>query len=108
MLGPFIAYLCRTAAKHKASVELWSHLPEEYADAWDVVIDTAAVKTDTTAHAPGEPLSLVGRSVIVLREHIAAEPEPDHSVAASVAAQTGPERTATRSTGRSGERSRRR
>jgi glycogen operon protein len=82
--------------------------PEEYADAWDVVIDTAAVKTDTTAHAPGEPLSLVGRSVIVLREHIAAEPEPDHSVAASVAAQTGPERTATRSTGRSGERSRRR
>ncbi|MFN8190159.1 MAG: glycogen debranching protein GlgX [Nocardioidaceae bacterium] len=82
--------------------------PEEYADAWDVVIDTAAVKTDTTAHAPGEPMNLIGRSVIVLREHIAAEPEPDHSVAASVAAQTGPERTATRSTGRSGERSRRR
>lgn len=45
VLGPFIAYLCRTAAKHKASVELWSHLPEEYADAKDWPAIRAAAST---------------------------------------------------------------
>jgi len=82
--------------------------PEEYAAAWDVVIDTAAAQTDTKEHQPGSTFPVEGRSVVVLREHVAAEPEPDHSVAASVAALTGPERTHSRSSGRSGERSRRR
>ena len=30
---------------------------------------------------------MAGRSVVVLREHVAPDPEPDLSVAASVAAQ---------------------
>ncbi len=64
--------------------------PEEYAAAWDVAIDTAASSRDATAHAPGDALTVQGRSVVVLREHVAPTPEPDVSVAASYAA-VGPD-----------------
>ena len=40
-----------------------------------------------------------GRSVVVLREHTVADPEPDLSVAASVAAQVEPEAAARRRSG---------
>ena len=45
IIGRFIAYLCRTAAKHRASVELWSHLPEEFAEAPDWAAIRAAAST---------------------------------------------------------------
>lgn len=45
VIGPFIAYLCRTAAKHRGSVELWSHLPEEFAEARDWPAIRAAAST---------------------------------------------------------------
>ncbi|MCD4536585.1 glycogen debranching protein GlgX [Nocardioides sp. cx-169] len=61
--------------------------PEEYAAAWDVVIDTAGGVDDQTAYQAGEKLALEHRSLIVLREHLEPEDEPDHSVAASLAAQ---------------------
>ncbi|MFN8194103.1 MAG: glycogen debranching protein GlgX [Nocardioidaceae bacterium] len=70
---------------------------EEYAAAWDVAIDTAASSTDTDAHAADTKLTVHGRSVVVLREHSAAEPEPDLTVAASVAALVEPERATKRS-----------
>jgi glycogen operon protein len=59
--------------------------PEEYARAWDVVIDTGGADEDRTYEA-GASVGLGERSVLVLREHAAPEAEPDHSVAASVAA----------------------
>jgi glycogen operon protein len=62
--------------------------PEEYAKAWDVVIDTSGVASSTTGLEAGATLALDSRTVVVLQEHAEAEPEPDHSVAASVAALT--------------------
>ena len=64
--------------------------PDEYAAAWDVVIDTGGAADDETPHAAGGKLHLETHSVLVLREHSAPEAEVDHSVAASVAqAQRG-------------------
>ncbi len=62
--------------------------PEEFSQAWDVVIDTAG-SGDAPTRAAGETFDLAERSVVVLREHHPPEAEPDSSVAASVAAQTG-------------------
>ncbi|MDO9498225.1 MAG: glycogen debranching protein GlgX [Nocardioides sp.] len=62
--------------------------PEEYAAAWDVVIDTAGHVDEKTPYAAGATLHLEHRSLVVLREYAEPEAEPDHSVAASVAAQS--------------------
>ena len=62
--------------------------PEEYAAAWDVVIDTGGTPDDATTCAAGSTLHLEHRSLVVLIEHSEPEAEPDHSVAASVAAQS--------------------
>jgi glycogen operon protein len=70
--------------------------PEEYAAAWDVVLDTSGAATESTVHKPGSTLTLGDGSMIVLREHAEPEAEPDHSVAASLAAYAQvPEPTAT-------------
>ena len=64
--------------------------PDEYADAWDVVVDTGGSADDQSAFAAGSTYSMASRSLVVLREHLEPEAEPDHSVAASVAqAQRG-------------------
>ena len=60
---------------------------EEYAAAWDVVIDTGG-SADRETHAAGSTVPLATRSLMVLREHAEPEAEPDHSVAASLAALT--------------------
>ncbi|WP_372728434.1 glycogen debranching protein GlgX [Nocardioides sp.] len=62
--------------------------PDEYADAWDVVLDTGGNLDTTTSYAAGKALPLETRSVVVLRQHVAPEAEPDHSVAASLAAHS--------------------
>jgi glycogen operon protein len=72
---------------------------EEYAEAWDVAIDTAAASADPAAHPAGTLMEVHGRSVVVLREHVAASPEPDVTVAASVAAQVEPGRAARQRSG---------
>lgn len=59
--------------------------PDEYAAAWDVVIDTGG-HVDGDTHPAGATLHMETRSLVVLREHTEPEGEPDHSVAASVAA----------------------
>jgi len=61
---------------------------QEYADSWDVVIDTGASVEDREPLAAGGTLHLEASSVVVLREHHDVEQAPDHSVAASVAALT--------------------
>jgi isoamylase len=61
---------------------------EEYAAAWDEVIDTAGAALADKPHEPGARVTLEPRSLLVLREHAAPEEEPDSSVAASIAALT--------------------
>ena len=61
---------------------------EEYAGAWDVVIDTGDVLDDDRPRLAGSALELAGRSVVVLRQHTTPEVEVDHSVAASIKAQS--------------------
>ena len=63
--------------------------PDEYAPAWDVIIDTGGSADDASTHAAGSTVPMASSSVLVLREHSEPEAEPDHSVAASVAAQAG-------------------
>jgi isoamylase len=63
---------------------------EEYSQAWDVVIDTAAAKLDDEPHLAGAALELPARSLLVLREHFEPEEEPDSSVAASLVAMAEP------------------
>jgi glycogen operon protein len=59
--------------------------PEEYAAAWDVVIDTCGAIDGDTPHAADSKLTLRERSTLVLRQHAPVEAAPDDSVAASVA-----------------------
>ncbi len=63
--------------------------PEEYAAAWDVVINTGGSADDSVTCQAGSTFHIETRSLLVLQEHQAPEAEPDHSVAASVAAQAG-------------------
>ena len=60
--------------------------PDEFAKAWDVVIDTSGAADSATTLAAGSTFELDTRTVVVLQEHAEPEAEPDHSVAASVAA----------------------
>ncbi len=62
--------------------------PAEYAEAWDVVINTAGASGPDVARPAGSTFALPASTVLVLREGHEPEPEPDSSVAASVAAQT--------------------
>jgi glycogen operon protein len=64
--------------------------PEEYAGQWDEVIDTSAALLATEPHVAEGKLALEPRSIIVLREHIPPETEPDFSVAASLVALAEP------------------
>lgn len=57
---------------------------------WDVIVDTSGERTDSGPVSGGEIVPLAGKSLIVLRDHEEAEPEVDHSVAASLAARTSP------------------
>ena len=59
--------------------------PAEYAEKWDVIVDTGGVADDARTYVAGDTFELQYRSLVVLREHRAPESEPDHSVAASLA-----------------------
>ncbi|MDR7252701.1 glycogen operon protein [Nocardioides sp. BE266] len=66
--------------------------PAEYADAWDVLIDTGGVADDRGTCAAGTTLPMGERSTLVLRQHVEAEPEEtDRSVAASLSTPAGTE-----------------
>ncbi|GGA76470.1 glycogen operon protein GlgX homolog [Pseudoclavibacter endophyticus] len=57
---------------------------------WSSIIDTAGIRADGEVFKPGATFDLQARSLVVLREFDEPEPEPDHSVAASVATLTQP------------------
>jgi glycogen operon protein len=61
--------------------------PEEYAAAWDIVIDTGEVRRRKGPIRAGVRSKVAGRSVLVLREHTAPVAARASSAAASVAAQ---------------------
>ncbi|MCP8998439.1 glycogen debranching protein GlgX [Pseudarthrobacter sp. RMG13] len=61
---------------------------DEYAPAWDIIIDTAGHNADTAPVKAGQILPVDAKSLVVLRAHMVEEAEPDHSVAASLAALT--------------------
>jgi len=63
--------------------------PQEYAEAWDVVIDTAASAALPTGLAAGSAITVGSRSVVVLRQHHDPVVPADPTVAASVTAQAG-------------------
>ncbi|WP_457205235.1 glycogen debranching protein GlgX [Nocardioides sp. P5_C9_2] len=58
---------------------------DEYAAAWDVVIDTGGSADEERTLEAGATLALGTHSLVVLREHAEPESQPDHSVAASLA-----------------------
>jgi glycogen operon protein len=62
----------------------------EFSPRWDVLVDTAGERANTAPVEPGEVLPVEPKSLMVLCEHVAPEPEVDHSVAASlIQAMTG-------------------
>jgi glycogen operon protein len=61
---------------------------DEYAPAWDVMIDTGGEGADSDVVKADQILMIAAKSLVVLRAHSAPETEPDHSVAASLAALT--------------------
>ena len=58
----------------------------EYAGTWDIVINTGGDLSESPTIDAGASLKMRTHSLVVLQEHSAPELEPDHSVAASVAA----------------------
>jgi isoamylase len=60
--------------------------PVEYAESWDIVIDTGGTPDEVEVLKAGATLPIRERSVLVLREYVPSTVEPDHSVAASLAA----------------------
>ena len=64
----------------------------EYADAWDVLIDTGGVADEHGTSAAGSTVYLGERTTLVLRQHVVVpEEETDHSVAASLTVVAGTE-----------------
>ncbi|WP_104197860.1 glycogen debranching protein GlgX [Cryobacterium sp. M15] len=63
--------------------------PDEYAPAWEIVVDTAGNGADSTPRPAGAIQTVAGRSLAVLRAYHEPEVVPDHSVAASLAGATG-------------------
>ncbi|MGO4247419.1 glycogen debranching protein GlgX [Paenarthrobacter sp. RAF54_2] len=59
---------------------------DEYAPAWDVMIDTGGEGADSDVVKADQILMIAAKSLVVLRAHSTPESEPDHSVAASLAA----------------------
>ncbi len=62
---------------------------EEFSGSWEIVIDTSGELADTDPLKATDVLSVVAKSLVVLRAWEAPEVEIDHSVAASLSAQAG-------------------
>ncbi|MCU1635492.1 MAG: glycogen debranching protein [Cryobacterium sp.] len=59
--------------------------PEEYSEAWEIVVDTAGEGADAVPRPAGAKQTVASRSLVVLRAYQPPEVAPDHSVAASLA-----------------------
>lgn len=62
----------------------------EYSPAWEIVIDTGGEGADSEPRPAGATHTVMGRSLVVLREYHVPEVAPDHSVAASLASHPSP------------------
>ena len=51
--------------------------PDEYADAWEAVIDTGAAAEDDSSRPAGSTFTMETRSVVVLKQYTPPEVEPD-------------------------------
>ncbi|MCU1421683.1 MAG: glycogen debranching enzyme GlgX, partial [Microbacteriaceae bacterium] len=58
----------------------------EFSDQWEIVVDTAGNAADGIPQTAGDVVSVAATSLVVLREYVAVEGDPDHSVAASLTA----------------------
>ena len=58
---------------------------DEYAVEGAVLVDTAGAEADSVPRPAGALLTVQAKSLVILQEHSAPEPEVDHSVAASLA-----------------------
>ncbi|MBD7958200.1 glycogen debranching protein GlgX [Microbacterium sp. Sa4CUA7] len=66
------------------------HIPDaDFAPRWDVMVDTDGELADSPPVDPGGSITVQPKSLVVLREHSDADTDTDHSVAASLAANTG-------------------
>lgn len=63
---------------------------DDYSDSWEVLVDTSGELVGGEPLTGGNPLNVRAKSLVVLGEYVAPEPEVDHSVAASLAAYTTP------------------
>jgi len=63
--------------------------PEEFAAAWEIVVDTAGEGADEIPRPAGAIQTIAPRSLVVLRAYAPPVTAPDHSVAASLAGLTG-------------------
>jgi isoamylase len=73
---------------HTEAVEFT--LPEdEYASAWEIVVDTAGAGVSTEPRNAGDTVTAQAVSALILRQSSGPEPEPDNSVAASLIALSG-------------------
>jgi isoamylase len=60
----------------------------EFSDRWEVVVDTAGQAADSGPKTAGNVIPVQAKSLVVLREYVAAEVDTDHSVAASLTVAT--------------------
>jgi isoamylase len=58
--------------------------PDEYSAVWEIVVDTVGANADSAPRAAGAAIPVEAKSLMVLRAHVPAEAETDHSVAASL------------------------
>jgi len=73
---------------HTEAVEFT--LPEdEYASAWEIVVDTAGAGVSTEPRRAGDTVTAQAVSALILRQTSGPEPETDNSVAASLIALSG-------------------
>jgi glycogen operon protein len=64
--------------------------PEEYSGVWEIVVDTAGASADSAPRDAGASIPVEAKSLMVLRAHVPAGAEVDHSVAASLSAPLPP------------------
>jgi isoamylase len=84
---------------HTESVEF--KLPEdEYATAWEIVVDTAGAGVSTEPRMAGEAITAQAVSALILRQYKGPEPDGDNSVAASLIAMSGAATTPINTPGR--------
>ncbi|MFT3798083.1 glycogen debranching protein GlgX [Microbacterium sp.] len=62
----------------------------DFSPRWDVVVDTAGALTESGPFSGGDVVDLAAKSLVVLTQHEEIQSDPDHSVAASLAAWTSP------------------